>query len=174
MTAHERHTSRDKPAALDSAAVGAVLKWGSRANTAMYRATGGRLGATWRIGAGFRKPVPVCLLTTTGRKTGEPRTVPLLCLRDGDAVVLIASQGGRKNHPLWYRNLVADPDVTIQIGKRTERYLARVADDAERTRLWPRYAEIYADVDQYQEWADRTIPLVICEPRRSDAGTGGR
>lgn len=159
-----RDIPRAKPDALDSAAVGAILKWGSRANTALYKATGGRLGAKWRIGGGFRKPVPVCLLTTTGRKTGEKRTVPLLCLRDGDAVVLIASQGGRKNNPLWYLNLVADPDVTIQIKNDTRRYLARTADPAERERLWPRYAEIYADVDQYQEWADRTIPLVICEP----------
>ena len=164
MNSADKQNPRDKPAALDSRAVGTILKWGSRANTALYKATGGRIGGNWRIGAGFKKPVPVCLLTTTGRKTGEPRTVPLLCLRDGDAVVLIASQGGRKNHPLWYLNLVADPKVTIQIGKQTGPYVARAADDAERERLWPRYAEIYADVDQYQEWADRTIPLVICEP----------
>ncbi|GAA2063454.1 nitroreductase family deazaflavin-dependent oxidoreductase [Williamsia deligens] len=156
--------TREKPGALDSPAVGAILKWGSKANTALYKATGGRIGGNWRIGAGFKKPVPVCLLTTTGRKTGEPRTVPLLCLRDGENVVLVASQGGRKNHPLWYLNLVADPDVRIQIGKRTRAYRAHPADDAERTRLWPLMADLYADVDQYQEWADRTIPLVVCVP----------
>ena len=162
MTTDKQH--REKPDALDSAAVGALLKWGSKANTALYKATGGRIGGTWRIGAGFKKPVPVCLLTTTGRKSGEPRTVPLLCLRDGEDVVLVASQGGRKNHPLWYLNLVADPAVTIQIGKTTRPYRAHPADEDERERLWPKMAELYADVDQYQHWADRTIPLVVCVP----------
>ncbi len=69
MTSQKQH--RDKPDALDSAAVGTILKWGSKANTALYKATGGRIGGNWRIGAGFRKPVPVCLLTTTGRKSGN-------------------------------------------------------------------------------------------------------
>ncbi|MFF7656169.1 nitroreductase/quinone reductase family protein [Streptomyces sp. NPDC007983] len=68
-------------------------------NVAIYRATGGRIGGTWRIGSAFPGGAPVCLLTTKGRKTGQLRTPPLLCLVDGDRVILVASQGGLPKHP---------------------------------------------------------------------------
>jgi deazaflavin-dependent oxidoreductase (nitroreductase family) len=130
----------------------------------LYRATGGRIGKHWRIGAAARKAVPVCLLTTIGRKSGQPRTVPLCYLLDGDAIVLVASQGGLPTNPQWYYNLKANPDVQIEIGQQRRGYRARVAGPAERSLLWPRLVELYADYDSYQSWTDREIPVVVCEP----------
>ena len=154
----------NRPDQLDSPVVGRLIKYGSRLNTALYRATGGRLGTTWRIGAAARKPVPVCLLTTTGRRSGQARTVPLLYLRRDDRIVLVASQGGLKDNPAWYHNITADPWVTIQIGSATRDYTARVVDAAEREALWPDLVELYADFDTYAAWTDRTIPVIVCEP----------
>src|SRR6185369_6999507 len=87
-----------------------LIKAMSRLNTWAYRATKGRLGGRFRGGA------PVMLVTTTGRKTGRRLTIPLLYLRDGDRVVTVASKGGMDQHPLWYRNMVAHPQVDVQIG----------------------------------------------------------
>lgn len=153
------------PAQLNSPVVGKIIKLGSRLNTRLYRLTGGRLGGSWRIGAGFRSPAPVCLLTTVGRKTGQPRTAPLIYLRDGENFVVVASQGGLAKHPAWYLNLVADPAVTIEVGSEKHELRARTATDAERVELWPRLVDLYADFDTYAAWTDRTIPVVICEPR---------
>lgn len=154
-----------RPDQLDSPIVARIIKLGSRFNARLYALTGGRLGGTWRIGAGLRKPVPVCLLTTVGRKSGQPRTAPLLYLRDGERIVVVASQGGLARNPAWYLNLVAEPQVTIQIGSRTADYRARTAGPEERAALWPRLTELYADFDTYDAWTDREIPVVICEPR---------
>ncbi|MGC5257399.1 nitroreductase family deazaflavin-dependent oxidoreductase [Gordonia sp. DT218] len=154
-----------RPKQLSSPAVASLIKVGSRLNAKVYKATGGRLGNTWRIGAGLRNPVPMCLLTTIGRKTGEPRTAPLLYLRTGDSFVVVASQGGLPKNPAWYLNLVANPEVTIQVGKETHELTARTATDAERDDLWPQLVSLYADFDTYAAWTDREIPVVICEPR---------
>ena len=140
------------------------MRFGSRVNAKLYRLTGGRLGNTWRVGSALRKPAPVCLLTTTGRKTGEKRTAPLLFMRDGADVVVVASQGGMARNPAWYLNLVAEPEVSVQIGSTTTDMIARTADDAERATLWPRLVEMYHDFDTYAAWTDRTIPVVICSP----------
>lgn len=156
---------QETPKALNSKAVGTIIKLGSRLNTKIYKMSGGKVGANWRIGAGFKKPVPVILLTTLGRKSGKPRTVPLLYLRDGANVVVVASQGGMASNPAWYLNLKDNPDVTIQEGKHTTVMRARDATDDERQRLWPQLVEIYADFDTYQGWTDRKIPVVICEPK---------
>ncbi|MDY6807842.1 MAG: nitroreductase family deazaflavin-dependent oxidoreductase [Actinomycetota bacterium] len=155
----------NRPKQLGSPVVQSLIKVGSRLNTRLYKATGGRFGKYWRVGAGFGKPAPVCLLTTTGRKTGEPRTAPLIFLRRGDTFILVASQGGLPKNPAWYLNLVADPTVTIQLGKETFALTARTASDAERAELWPELVDIYADFDTYAAWTERTIPVVICEPR---------
>ncbi|MGC4961531.1 nitroreductase family deazaflavin-dependent oxidoreductase [Gordonia sp. DT101] len=154
-----------RPKQLSSPAVASLIKVGSRLNAKVYKATGGRLGNTWRIGAGLRNPVPMCLLTTIGRKTGEPRTAPLLYLRTGDSFVVVASQGGLPKNPAWYLNLVANPEVTIQVGKEIHELTARTATDAERDDLWPQLVSLYADFDTYAAWTDREIPVVICEPR---------
>ncbi|MGN6605739.1 MAG: nitroreductase family deazaflavin-dependent oxidoreductase [Jatrophihabitans sp.] len=134
------------------------------AHTRLYRLTGGRLGRTWRVGSGLRQPAPVCLLTTTGRKTGRPRTVPLVYFEDDGDIVFIASQGGRAENPMWYGNLVANPEVEIEIGRDKRAYRARTATGAERARLWRRAVAVYADYDNYQSLTEREIPVVVCEP----------
>ena len=143
---------------------GRIIKVMSRANIALYRLTGGRVGGTWRVGSALRKGVPICLVTTRGRKSGRPRTVPLLYLQDGARIILVASQGGLPRHPQWYLNVVEHADVTVEIGRRRTAMRARVASDAERAELWPRLVELYADFDSYQSWTERVIPVVICEP----------
>ncbi|WP_347238624.1 nitroreductase family deazaflavin-dependent oxidoreductase [Dietzia sp. E1] len=140
------------------------MKVMSRVNTWAYRVSGGRLGGSWRVGSALRTPVPVCLLTTTGRKSGEPRTVPLLHFPDGDRVLLVASQGGLPKHPQWYLNVLADPAVTVQVGRRRRSMTAREATPAERAELWPKLVERYADFADYQANTSRVIPVIICEP----------
>ncbi|WP_271799978.1 nitroreductase family deazaflavin-dependent oxidoreductase [Dietzia maris] len=142
-----------------------VIKVMSRVNTWAYRASGGRVGGSWRVGSALRAPVPVCLVTTTGRKSGEPRTVPLLHLPDGDRVLLVASQGGLPKHPQWYYNVLADPNVTVQVGRRRRAMTAREATPSERAELWPRLVERYADFADYQANTSRVIPVIICEPK---------
>jgi deazaflavin-dependent oxidoreductase (nitroreductase family) len=156
---------QETPKALNTRAVRTLIKLGSRANTRIYKMSGGRVGAKWRVGAGFSAPVPVILLTAIGRKSGKPRTVPLIYLPDGDNVVVVASQGGMASNPAWYHNVVANPDVSVQEGRKTVAMRAREATDEERTRLWPKLVEIYADFDTYQSWTDRRIPVIICEPK---------
>lgn len=155
---------KERPKGLDSPGTRRLIRALSKANVAVYRASRGRVGARFRLGAGFRRPVPVCLLTTTGRKTGRARTCPLLFLADGDRVVLVASQGGLPTDPLWFRNLVAEPAVTVQIGGSVRAMRARVADPAERVELWPRLTALYTDFDDYAAWTERVIPVVICDP----------
>ena len=155
---------KPKPKGLDRPSTARVIKLMSRANTRVYRMTGGRIGSKWRVGAGFRKPVPICLLTTTGRKTAQPRTVPLCYLEDDENIVLVASQGGLPTNPQWFYNIKANPAVEVEVGKRRTAYKARVATAEERDRLWPQLVELYADYESYQSWTEREIPIVICQP----------
>ncbi|MDN5744190.1 MAG: nitroreductase family deazaflavin-dependent oxidoreductase [Nocardioidaceae bacterium] len=157
-----------KPRGLDSPLVGHLMKYGAKANVAIFRATNGRIGAKWRIGAGWKKPVPVLLLDHVGRKSGKQFTTPLLFLPDGSNVVIVGSQGGLPKHPQWFHNLVAHPDTSVALpGEPTRAVRARVARPAERAALWPRLVELYADFDNYQAWTDREIPVIILEPRAS-------
>ena len=153
-----------KPKGLDSDLTRSIIKAMAVGNVWLYRRTGGRVGGKWRIGAGFRKPVPICLLEHRGRKTGKLRTTPLVYLEEGERIVVVASQAGRPEHPMWYLNLLADPDVTVQIRDRRRAMRARVAEPEERAALWPRLVELYADYDSYQSWTDRVIPVVVLEP----------
>lgn len=146
------------PRALNSAGTGVVIKWMSRLNTLAYKASGGRVGGSFLQGA------PVALLTTTGRKSGQPRVSPLLFLRDGDRVVLVASQGGRTNNPMWYLNLKANPRVSVQIKKEVLELTARDATEAEREHYWPQLVAMYSSFEDYQNWTDRVIPIVTCDP----------
>ena len=157
---------KGKPKGLDRPSTVKIIKAMSTAHTWLYRRTGGRLGRKWHVGSALRHGVPVCLLTTTGRKSGLPRTVPLLHMADGEDAVLVASQGGLPTNPQWYYNVLAEPAVTVQIGTRTRAMRARVADTGERAVLWPRLVRLYADYENYQSWTDREIPVVICEPVR--------
>jgi deazaflavin-dependent oxidoreductase (nitroreductase family) len=134
-----------------------AMKYFSRAHIAVYRRTGGRLGAKllW---------FPAALLTTTGSKTGLPRTTATLYLRDGGRVVLPASFGGRDSDPMWYRNLKANPRVHLQVRDEHLMMTARDATDEERSRYWPRLVKMYPPYKNYRDAADRVIPLVVCEP----------
>lgn len=154
-----------RPKQLDSPLLPKIFKYVGKAHVWVYRRTGGRVGGRWRVGAGFRKPVPTMLLEHRGRKSGRVFVTPLLYLRDGADVVIVASQGGRAEHPQWYRNLIAHPDVFIEIGAERRPVRAVVADPEQRARLWPRLVELYADFDTYQSWAEREIPVVVLQPR---------
>ncbi|MET8852183.1 nitroreductase family deazaflavin-dependent oxidoreductase [Amycolatopsis sp. NPDC004625] len=155
-----------KPEGLDSPVTVKVIKYAAKAQVAVFRLTGGRVGSTWRVGAGFRKPVPTLLLEHRGRRSGRLFTTPLLYLRDGEDVVIVASQGGLPKHPQWYHNLVARPETRIHVkGRRGVPVRARVAAGAERDALWPRLVELYADFAKYQAWTEREIPVVVLSPR---------
>ena len=155
---------KPRPKGLDKPIATKIIKGMSTANTWIYRKTNGRLGKTWRVGSALRHGVPICLVTTTGSKSGQLRTVPLVYLRDGDRVVLVASQGGLPNNPMWYGNLVKDPKVEVQVGRQRRAMVAHTADADERAALWPRLVDMYADFANYQSWTDREIPVVVCEP----------
>lgn len=146
------------PRGLNSPQTDTIIKWMSRIQTWLYKRTAGRLGGKFLQGA------PVALLTTTGRKTGQPRVSPLLYLREGNRVVLIASKGGASNNPMWYLNLKANPEVSVQIRDEVLHLNARDATDEERAHYWPKMARMYTSFDDYQSWTDRVIPVVICDP----------
>jgi deazaflavin-dependent oxidoreductase (nitroreductase family) len=131
----------------------------SRANTWLYRVSGGRVGGRFLHGA------PVMLVTATGRKTGEPRTTPLLFLRDGDILVTVASKGGSARSPLWYANMLAHPDVEVQIGTDKRPMRARAASAEEKIRYWPQLTAMYPPYDSYQARTARDIPVVVLTPR---------
>jgi deazaflavin-dependent oxidoreductase (nitroreductase family) len=103
------------------------------------------------------------LLTTTGRRTGKPHTVPLLYLGDGDRWVVIASFGGRPYHPAWYLNLMADPSVVVQIQGRRFPAIASLATPEERAAWWPRIDRAYRGYSEYATRTDRTIPVVFID-----------
>lgn len=127
-------------------------------HTLVYRATHGLVGHRF-LGA-----PPTLLLEHVGAKSGKSRTSPLTYLRDGEDFVLVASKGGYPRNPSWYHNLRANPDTTVQVGSQQIAVHARVATQAERTRLWPRVVELYGGYEDYQERTEREIPLVILEP----------
>lgn len=154
-----------RPQGLDSPVVPKVMKHAGRAHVRLYRATGGRIGGKWRIGAGFKKPVPTLLLDHVGRKSGRTFTTPLLYLLDGPNVIIVASQGGLPKNPQWYANLRAHPETQVQIKAEKRLVRARTASAEERAELWPKLVELYADFNDYQAWTDREIPVVILEPR---------
>ncbi len=136
-----------------------LIKVMSLLNTWVYRATGGRIGGKFLRGA------PVMLLTTVGRKSGRRRTAPLLYLRDGDRVLCAASKGGMDHHPLWYHNLVANPEVEVQIGSEIQAMRAHTATDEERAVYWPRLVAMYPDYADYQARTERIIPVIVLERR---------
>ncbi|WP_092599570.1 nitroreductase/quinone reductase family protein [Actinopolyspora xinjiangensis] len=104
---------------------------------------------------------------STGPRSGVRRTTPLLYTRDGADLVIVASKGGYGRHPAWYHNLRAHPDTTVQVKAEILPVRARIADPAERRRLWPRVVRTYSQFEHYQQRTPREIPLVILEPRRS-------
>jgi F420H(2)-dependent quinone reductase len=123
----------------------------------VYHATNGKVGG--RIAGG-----PVLLLTTTGRKSGREHTAPLLYLRDGEDVVVVASNGGTASHPAWWLNLKANPEATVEVGDRKVGVWAEEAGSEERNRLWPELVEMYGGYEDYRRRTDREIPVVILHP----------
>jgi F420H(2)-dependent quinone reductase len=116
--------------------------------------------------AGGPGVLPTLLLTTTGKKSGQPRSSPLIYGEAGNAYVVIASKGGMPKHPLWYENLEANPRCELMVGAKHVVARARVAQGAERERLWKQMAAIYPPYDEYQQRAGRTIPVMVLEPAR--------
>jgi deazaflavin-dependent oxidoreductase (nitroreductase family) len=125
----------------------------------VYRVTGGRIGH--RRGSG----PSMLLLDHVGARSGRRRTTPLVYIRDGARLVLIASKGGHPRNPSWFHNLRAHPDATVQVGSRRLAVRATVANPDERERLWPAALAAYPGYADYQRRTTRTIPLVILEPR---------
>ena len=125
----------------------------------LYEQSDGRIGAS----LGGR---PMLLLRTVGRRTGQPRTAALLYVPDGAAYVVIASKGGAPQHPGWFHNIMAKPDVEIQVGRERIPVRARVAEGKERSRLWARADEInQGQYAVYQARTSRVIPVVVLERR---------
>jgi deazaflavin-dependent oxidoreductase (nitroreductase family) len=139
-------------------AIRAVMKLFTRLNVAVYRASNGRLMNRFGNGA------PICLVSMTGALTGRTRTIPLIYIPHGDDVILVASQGGMSEHPLWYHNLKAHPAIEVTAEGRTRRMIARQASDAEKAAVWPVAVAVYPDFVDYQARTERNIPVFICSP----------
>ena len=150
--------AKSRPRFMETKSADFFIKWMSKINTFLYRRSDGE-----GFGSNFQG-IPVALLTTTGRKSGEPRVSPLYFHRDGDTVAVAASKGGSDRNPMWYLNIKANPKVQVQIKKEVFDLTARDATDEERAKYWPRLVEMYPTYNDYQSWTDRVIPLVVCEP----------
>jgi deazaflavin-dependent oxidoreductase (nitroreductase family) len=122
-----------------------------------YVESDGADGHDWR-------GVPTLLITTRGRASGLRRRSALIYGRDGEDYVLVASKGGAPNHPMWYLNLVAEPEVEIQVGAEILTATARTATGEERARLWATMTRIWPDYDEYQTRTARLIPVVVVSP----------
>lgn len=134
------------------------LRWTGKLNTPLYRLSGGRIGG--KVGR-----APVLLLTTTGRKSGQPRTAPVLYLADGDDVILINTNAGNAKIPAWSLNLKANPEAEIEIGRKRKAVRARIAEGEERAELWRKSNVQYAGFDDYEAKLNREISVFVLEPR---------
>ena len=129
-----------------------------------YLETNGQDGHLWDATLGGGTGLcPTLLLTTTGRKSREPLTLPLIYGRVGEAFVVVASKGGAPAHPAWYLNLEADPEVGVQVLADRFTARARTAEGAERSALWNMMVEVYHPYEKYQAATTREIPVVVLE-----------
>ena len=119
-----------------------------------FRANGGKVG-------GMFEGAPMILLTTTGAKSGKPYTTPVVHTDDGDRIVIIASKAGAPSNPDWYYNLVANPEVTVELGTETFQSTASVVTGEERQRLYDVQAELMPNFKEYAEKTTREIPVVV-------------
>jgi F420H(2)-dependent quinone reductase len=134
------------------------LRWTGKLNTPLYRLSGGRIGG--KVGR-----APVLLLTTTGRKSGQPRTAPIVYLADGANVVLINTNAGNAKIPAWSLNLQANPEAEVEIGRKRRPIRARVAEGSERADLWRKHVEQFEGFDNYKQKLDREPAVWVLEPR---------
>ena len=141
-----------------SALPGSWLRAAGKMNVPLYRLSRGRIGG--RVGR-----APVLLLTTTGRKSGQERTAPVLYMRDGERLVVIGSNAGNLKPPAWALNLRATPDAVVEVRADKREVRARVADGEERAELWRRMNEEYAGFDDYKAKTSRDIAVFVLEPR---------
>lgn len=124
----------------------------------LYESTDGREGNLMR-------GLPIVLVTHKGRHSGAIRKTPLMRVADGDTYLLVASIGGAPKHPVWYYNLVADPNITVRDGAQVQRMRARlVTDPAERARLWPICVAAFPNYASYEQKTTRVIPVFVAEP----------
>jgi deazaflavin-dependent oxidoreductase (nitroreductase family) len=135
-----------------------ALKAVGKLNVPLYRASRGRL-------FGQIAGTPVLLLTTVGRRSGAPRTVPVVYLPDGERLVVIGSNAGHKTAPAWSLNLEANPVADVEIGGERRNVRARVAEGEERAELWRKMNEQYSGFDDYNARTTRTIRLFVLDPR---------
>ncbi len=139
-----------------------MMKTVTRLHVWLYRTTSGAIGAKMRN-------VEMLLLTTTGRKSGQARTVPLLFVPDGaeehgGALVVVGSKAGAPKHPAWYLNLTANPEVTIQHRKDVKKMTAETVNEEDKARLWPLLVTQWPDYANYQKKTDRPIPVIRLTP----------
>jgi F420H(2)-dependent quinone reductase len=127
-------------------------------NAPLYRLSGGRVGG--KLGQ-----APILLLTTTGRKSGQPRTAPVLYLADGDRFVVINTNAGNHKTPAWSLNLRANPEAEVEIGRKRVAVRSRLAEGEERADLWRRSMEQYEGWDFYESKLDREVGVFVLEPR---------
>ncbi|MBN8905100.1 MAG: nitroreductase family deazaflavin-dependent oxidoreductase [Rhodospirillales bacterium] len=131
-----------------------------------YISSGGKEGHIYKVTPpGYSEMnVPSLLLTTTGRKSGEKFTFPLFYGETGNSYIIVASKGGAPEHPGWYRNLLAHPEVEVQVGTKKLKAKARTATGEERERLWKKGLEFWPPYADYQKKTDREIPVVVLDP----------
>ena len=133
-----------------------------RDHTQEYLDSNGEKGHIWDRPDGSGT-IPTLLLVTTGRRSGNDLTLPLIYGEDADSYIVIASKGGAPTHPLWFRNLEATPECELQIGAKQVSARARVAEGDERERIWAKMVEIYPPYTDYQKATERTIPVVVLD-----------
>lgn len=136
-----------------------VMKLYTRLNVWVFKKSNGRLMNKFPGGA------PICLVGMTGRKSGNRREVMLIHLPYGEQKLLVASQGGLDFDPVWYKNIMANPEIDILADGIQRTYLAVQASADEKRSLWPHLLSIYPDFDEYQARTDRDIPVLICTPK---------
>lgn len=142
-----------------SQAMGATgLRWTGKLNIPLYRLSGGRIG-------GHIAKAPVLLLTTTGRKSGQLRTAPVVYLADGENLIVIGSNAGHGRTPAWSLNLKDKSDAEVEVGRERRPVRARVAVGEERADLWRKHNEQYSGFDEYEARTNRDIALFVLEPR---------
>ncbi len=118
-----------------------------------FRTNGGKVGGIW-------EGRPLLLLTTTGAKSGQPRTHPMMYMREGNRLLVFASKGGAPTNPAWYHNLLAHPEVTVEVGNEKFNALAQPVTGEERDKIYARWAQMYPQFGEYQQKTTRKIPVI--------------